>query len=370
VDVLIVGGGVIGLSIARELRKRGVEKITIPDKRQAGREASWAAAGILAPQVEADEPDDFFRLCHESNNMYPRFAAELLNETGVDVELDKSGILYVGFNEDDISEFERRTSWQKAAGLNAEILSRDDVLKLEPLVSPNVIGGVLFADEGQVENRKLVAALIAYARSSSIDIAEKITVDSVVVERDRAVGVVASGERIDASTVVICAGAWTSQIATAASLPRVKPMRGQMLCYRPDQRKCRRVIFSRRGYLVPRTDGRLLAGATVEDVGFDRSVTDDAIAQLERVATELIPSLKDVPVADKWAGLRPFADGGRPIIGPVPNVDGLFIASGHFRNGILLAPITAALIADDIFGHSNSHFSNSFSPNRFDAARK
>jgi glycine oxidase len=357
-ETLIIGGGVIGLSIARELKKRGVEKLTVLERGLVGREASWAAAGILAPQVEADTDDEFFRLCFESNRMYAALADELFDETGIDVELNKNGTLYLAFDEVDEKEFDHRFQWQTTAGLDLERLDRSQVRALEPDVSDNVIGGLHFPDDGQVENRKLVDALAASAKLLGVDIREAIDVKSILSDQGRVKGVETTQGSILADRVVITTGAWTSHIELGeARLPvEVKPIRGQMICYRPQNVSIRHVIYSRRGYLVPRADGRLLAGATAEDVGFDSAVTDDALRLLQDVAIEIAPRLAGSKVIDHWAGLRPYSVSGSPFIGPVTDVEGLFVAVGHFRNGILLTPITARIIADAVLGSNNAAF--------------
>ena len=357
-ETLIIGGGVIGLSIARELKKRGVEKVTVLERGRVGREASWTAAGILAPQVEADADDDFFRLCYESNRMYPALAAELLDEMGIDVELSRHGTLYLAFDAEDEKEFDHRFAWQTAAGLNVERLDCSQVKALESDVSDSVIGGLYFPDDGQVENRKLVDALAASAKLSGVDIREGIEVKSIVSGQGFVTGVETTKGRIPADRVVITTGAWASHIELGgAQLPvDVKPIRGQMICYRPHEVAIRHVIYSRRGYLVPRPDGRLLAGATVEDVGYDSNVTDEALRSLQDVAVEIAPGLGSSEVTDHWAGLRPYSVGGSPFIGPIKEVEGLFAAVGHFRNGILLTPITARIIADAVLGSNSAAY--------------
>src|SRR6476646_5991808 len=179
-ETLIIGGGVIGLAIARELKKRGAGHVRVLEKGRVGREASWAAAGILAPQVEADEDGEFFRLCYESNKMYRVFADELRDETGIDVELDGRGVVYLGFDETDEREFNHRLKWQSAAGLKVKKLDRTQLKTLEADASDRAISGILFPDDGQVENRKLVEALAASAKSRGVEIEEGIEVSSVV----------------------------------------------------------------------------------------------------------------------------------------------------------------------------------------------
>ena len=357
-ETLIIGGGVIGLSIARELKKRGADKVTVLERGRVGREASWAAAGILAPQVEADTADKFFRLCFESNRLYPALAGELLDETGIDVELNKNGTLYLAFDDADEKELDHRFQWQTAAGLGLERLDRLQVKALEPDMSDNVTGGLYFPDDGQVENRKLVDALAASAKLLGVDIREGLEVKSILSGQGAVKGVETTQGHFAADRVVITTGAWASHIELAeARLPvEVKPIRGQMICYRPQEVAIRHVIYSRRGYVVPRADGRLLAGATAEDVGFDSGVTDEALRLLQDVAVEIAPQLGGSKVTDHWAGLRPYSVSGSPFIGPVKKAEGLFAAVGHFRNGILLTPITARMIADAVLASNNAAF--------------
>ena len=367
-DILIIGGGVIGLAIARELHKKGVDKITVVERGQVGREASWAAAGILAPQAETDRLDDFYRMCSASKDLYPRLAEELLDETRIDIELDRSGTLYLAFNEEDAADIRKRFEWQKARGLEVERCSGKDSRSIEPRISERVMEGLFFPNDWQVENRKLLTGLIKYARLNEIKLIEETKVDRVLTKGGRATGI----RTIDdlnflADVVILATGAWTAliKIGELAVPIDVKPIRGQMICFKPRNRQFRRVIYSPRGYLVPRYDGRVLAGATVEDAGFDADTTENGITSLRAVASEIAPGLADLETADKWAGLRPFAADGRPVIGGFSPVDNLFVATGHYRNGILLAPFTAKVIADLVTENRISEFLPSFSPQRF-----
>ena len=369
-EVLIIGGGVIGLSIARQLRRKGVEKITILERGQIGREASYAAAGMLAPHAETDQADDFFRLCHDSNKLYPDFAGQLLDETGVDIELDKSGTLYLAFSETDSKEIRQRFSWQRAAGLGVEHLSAEQARKIEPFVSPDVREALFFPNDWQVENRRLLRALQKYAVLNQIEIIENAEVKRLLITGGKIAGAQTASQTFTVQTIVLATGAWTSFIdADGFTLPKIKPLRGQMISYQTAKRLFRRVMYSPRGYLVPRLDGRILVGATVEDVGFDRATTAAGIEFLRENALEIAPSLVNLNVAEQWTGLRPFAADGLPIIGALPGVENLHIAAGHHRNGILLAPLTAELLAEAIVTRTESERLKMFSPRRFQTAR-
>lgn len=364
-DVIVVGGGVIGLTIARELTLRSVQNVTVIERSQPGAEASSAAAGILAPQVEADHNDDFFRLACASRDMYPQFAAALLEETGVDVELDTTGTLYVGFSDEDERKLRDRLQWQTREGLSVEWLSGDETRKLEPKISKRVSCGLRFPNDIQIENRKLVEALTRANEKLGVRLLSNCNVSSVMIERETICGVETSRGSISASVVVIAAGAWSSSIKSVWPSISIEPVRGQMLCFSPSSRLARYVIYSSRGYLVPRRDGRLLAGSTSDHVGFDKRVTDEGINIIRSSAGEIMPRLRDLPLADSWAGFRPRAKDGLPVLGPSEDVRGLFFATGHYRNGILLAPITRKLVADAIIDGVTPPSLSMFSPSRF-----
>jgi glycine oxidase len=366
-EVIIVGGGVIGLSIARELALRSVRDIVVCDKGELGKEASWAAGGILAPQVEADASDDFFKLATASRDLYPNFAQDLHNESGTDVELDRAGTLYVAFSQDDEAELRLRFEWQQRAGLRVEWLDSDNVRSLEPGLSPEVRCALRFPDDWQVENRKLVEALIASNRKLGARLLPKCEVTSLRIDRDRVAGVETATGAIAGPVVIVCAGAWTSmlRISSSSAPIEIEPVRGQMLCFKPEQAIARHVIYGRTGYLVPRRDGRLLAGSTSEQVGFDKRVTDEGVDAIKSMAFEIAPSLVATPLVDSWAGFRPRALDDLPIIGPDAEIAGLFYATGHFRNGILLAPITAEVLADSIVDNAPSSLIETFTPKRF-----
>ncbi len=370
-DVLIIGGGVIGLGIARELHKSGVRRITIVERGRIGQEASLAAAGMLAPNAEAKQADDFYRFCAESCRLYPDLSGELPDETGIDIELDRSGTLYLAFSQSDLAEIEDRLEWQRTAEMPVEPLSAAEIREAEPFISEDVLGGLFYPEDWQIENRKLLRALQRYAELFDIRIVENIEVRNLLVEGGRVVGAASASESFFSGQTVIATGAWTSFIKMdARRLPiDVKPIRGQMIAFQTEGRIMRRVACSLRGYLVPRIDGRVLVGATVEDAGFNKSVTDIGVESLREAAVEIAPHFEGLQICEKWAGLRPFAPDGLPILGTLGETDGLLIATAHYRNGILLAPLTARLIAAKIVRNETSDFFDVFSPDRFRPVR-
>ena len=364
-EVAIIGGGVIGLSIARALTRRGVRDVIVIEKHECGREASWAAGGILAPQIEADAADDFFRLACASRDLYPQFAAELQAESGIDVELDTTGTLYVAFSQDEEAELRHRVEWQRSQGLRVEWLSGDEARTVEPCLSTNVRFALSFPNDYQVDNRKLVEALVIANQRQGVRLITGCGVRKIQITDDAVTGIQTELGFLSAKKIVIAAGAWSSAIAAeGVVLPKldIEPIRGQMLCFNAPG-FARHVIYSSRGYIIPRRDGRMLAGSTSEHVGFDKRVTEAGTEAINSMAIEIAPALQNISIVDSWAGFRPRAKDDLPVLGSVEDVNGLFYATGHYRNGILLAPITGEVIAEAILGDSSAW--PAFSPQRF-----
>ena len=366
-DIVVVGGGVIGLSVARALALRGVEKVTLIERSQLGAEASYAAAGMLAPQAEADSADDFFNLARESRDLYPAFAAALYDETGVDIELDQTGTLYLALTDQDEEEIQKRFQWQRNAGLLVEMMTNHEARELEPAINENVRAALRFPLDIQVENRRLLKALVAANQALGVRFIIGETVEAVRICRGASEGVESSGGFVSCKAIVIAGGAWSSTIGGLPSL-EIEPVRGQMVCFSALERVCRHVIYSPRGYIVPRTDGRLLAGSTSEHAGFERLVTAGGLLKILSRTLEISPQIAKLAVTDTWAGLRPRALDNLPVLGPDAEIDGLFYATGHYRNGILLAPITGELIADAVMRNFDSSRFGAFSPGRFTSA--
>lgn len=365
-NVLIVGGGIIGLSLARELHKKGISRIAIAECGEIGKEASYAAAGMLAPHAETEKLDDFYNFCSESNALYPDFAREIFDETGVDIEFDKSGTLYLAFTDEDVEEIRCRFEWQKNAGFEVERLTARETGQSEPFVSPDVLESLYFPNDWQVENRKLLYALRKFCKLSEIEIRENAEIINLLEENGKIVGAETGNEKFYAQKTVIATGAWTSLIKSeSVRLPPVKPIRGQMISFHAAKRLFQKVIYSPRGYIVPRADGRILAGATIEDAGFDKSVSKAGIELLRDHALEIAPNLVNLDIYESWAGLRPFAPDGLPVLGAFSEVENLFIATAHYRNGILLAPLTAKILADKIAENLDSEYLEIYNPRRF-----
>jgi glycine oxidase len=367
-DVIVIGGGVIGLAVARALALCGISRIILIERGRPGAEASFAAAGMLAPQAEATHADAFFDLACASRDLYPEFAAELREETGTDIELERTGTLYLAFTDEDEREIEHRYSWQRRAGLPVEQLSAEEARRLEPCISREARGALRFPLDVQVENRRLIAALSISVEKLGVGLLAETQARSLITERGIIQGVETSRGKVHAPVVVLATGAWTSFLTSSdnASLPvSIEPVRGQMLCFESSLRLARHVIYSPRGYIVPRLDGRLLAGSTTEHAGFEKRVTEAGVEAITSHALEIAPGIGNLPLVDSWAGLRPRAEDEWPVIGASAEARGLFYATGHYRNGILLAPLTGALMAEQIMTGHASPLISAFSPERF-----
>ncbi|MEP6637339.1 MAG: glycine oxidase ThiO [Acidobacteriota bacterium] len=367
-DVVVIGGGVIGMAVARALAGRRAGRVVLIERASLGREASYGAAGMLAPQAEADSADEFFSLCCRSRDLYPAFADDLQAESGIDIELDTTGTMYVAFSEHDQIEIDHRYDWQSKAGLRVEKIDAEDARLLEPCISAEVRSALRFPDDIQVENRRLLSALAVSIENFGVHLMTGTTVESLRIEHEKIVGVETSQGFVAAANVVIAGGAWTTFIAnsstTIGSL-RVEPVRGQMLCFEALPRLTEHVIYSPRGYIVPRRDGRLLAGSTTEHAGFDKRMTGAGVHSILSHALEISPAISGLSLIDSWAGLRPRASDGLPVMGAAGETAGLFFATGHYRNGILLAPLTGELLAGLIMDNVVSPLWRAFSPDRF-----
>jgi glycine oxidase len=367
-DVVVIGGGVIGCSIAFRLANAGL-KVTVVERGRVGCEASRAAAGMLSPQTEANQPGPFFDLCLKSRSMYRQFASELADISGIDVEYRDEGSLCLLSDTVDSAD-DAWWSWQQSAGLDLEVISNDNLRKIEPSVAESARGAVFVPNDHQVENRRRMDALQIAMKRSDVQLIEGQSVDKILLDGRRAIGVSAGNVRFNAGAVVMAAGCWSSQVLDVLGLRlRLIPAKGQMVAVRTTEPSIRHVIHSSDCYLIPRSAGRILIGATVEYVGFNKRVTAGGIRCLLESAIRLVPSLKNFEITETWSGLRPDTPDHLPVLGN-SGIDNLLLATGHFRNGILLAPVTAELIAQQILeGHPSPELIE-YSIERFNPARR
>jgi glycine oxidase len=346
-DVAIVGGGVIGCALARELAGRGAS-VAVIEKAQPGEEASGAAAGLLAPQAENLDPGPLFDLAVESRDLYPGWTTELENETGMEVGYRRCGILRCAVPGD--PDALEGYSWQRAAGLAVERLGSEEIAAASAgAVSPEIRDALLFPRDGLVDNRRLVEALRLSAIRRGAMFTTGTAARRFLVREGRCIGVETDGGPIAAERTVNAAGAWAG-FDPLFAVP-IEPVRGQIVEIQSPNPGLAAVIESEDVYIVPRRDS-LLLGSTTERVGFVKQVTAGAVEKLLAAATRLIPALEGAAFLRAWSGLRPATPDGLPLLGE-SRLPGLWLAAGHFRNGILLAPVTALAIADDILGHGS-----------------
>jgi glycine oxidase len=346
--VAIIGAGVIGLAIAWRLAQRGA-KVTVFDKGTAGSGASHAAAGMLAAHLEAEpREENLVALNRTSQALWPAFASELEAASGLAVDLRTEGTLLLALTGDDQSRLKHVLAFQKSLGLPLEWLTTAEVRRREPHLTPNISGAIFSPQDHQVDNRAVAAALREAALKAGVTLRENMPVDRIVTSDNRVTGLGIAGETVSADVVILAAGAWSRGIAglPTTSLPPVRPVKGQMLALRMDPQAplLTHVVWAPGAYLVPRKDGRLLIGATVEEKGFDPNLTAGGQLALLEATWRALPGIEELPIHEMWVGFRPGSRDDAPIIGE-SSMRGLVYATGHYRNGILLTPVTAEAIA-------------------------
>jgi glycine oxidase len=325
---------------------------------------------MLAAAAEAEPGEEpLLPLTLESQRLWPDFARELLAATGISCEYREEGTLVVALNRDDAETLRHSYDFQRGLGLDIDWLNAAEARRLEPHLKPGIAAAVLSRNDHQVENRALVRALITACRGAGVVIHEHCPVAEIVTTAGRASGVETAQGRVDADTVVLAAGAWSREIGgiPAAQRPPVRPIKGQMLAVRMDPGApiLRHVVWlPNGGYLVPRNDGRLIVGGTVEERGFDTSITAGGMLTLIEAAWRAVPTIEELPIAETWVGFRPGSRDDAPMLGP-SGIDGLVIATGHHRNGILLTPVSAAVISAYILSGRLPETARPFAPRRF-----
>jgi len=365
-DVVVVGGGVIGLSCAWRLAQRGAE-VAVLERGEPGGGATRVAAGMLAPvgELTFGEPE-LLELTLAAARLYPEFVAELETATGQSTGYERIGALHVALDRDEAAQLRRVHDLQRSLDLEAEWLSTRRCRQLEPGLAPSFHGGVLAAGEAAIDPRALTQVLLAACVSEGVEVHAGTEVVEGIFESERLVGVRTASRRFDshetsnhrldeirAETVLLAAGAWSGRAdwLPPDARPVVRPVKGQVveLRTRDGEPPARHILASERVYLVPRSDGRLVVGATVEEMGFDTTVTAGGVHELLREAYRLLPDVAEMELVDAVAGLRPGTPDNLPLVGPGA-VDGLVLATGHYRNGILLAPLAAETLAEKLVG--------------------
>jgi len=363
-DVVIVGGGIIGCASAYYLSKAGAS-VTLLERDEVAGAASGAAAGILVPPPEALPSGAFGDLCRAGVDAYTSLVEALRDETGIDVQYLAPGILLPAGTERRAQVLRAVARWQQGLGLNLEWVEGSPLRLLEPALADSVLGAAYSPQGHHVNPGLLTQALAQAAAGRGVVLKQGTAVVGFLRQGSRVAAVRASdGATIAADHVVLAAGPWTRRLARRLGVDvPTRPVRGQMLAYRSTA--VRHIIWGEDGYLVPKPGGFLFAGATVEDVGFRLGTTRRGLAQVRRMATATAPALRYPEVASDWAGLRPGSPDGRPIIGRVPGKDNVLVATGHYRNGILLGPITGRLIDQLVTGGKTETSLEPFSPSRF-----
>lgn len=367
-DVAIIGGGIIGVSIAFELAAEHLRVIVL-DRQEPGREASWAAAGMLSPAPDSPRDLPLVPFARESLRRYPQFVEAIEEVSGKSAAYTREGALEIFFSANGERACEDRLRELRLLGIEAEAIAPNELRRLDGAISSSVRAALRLPEEGAVEPRVLMGALLASARNRGVELRAGCEASGLLRDGERCAGVVAGGQKILSQHVILAAGCFSGEIADEVWLKQLtptRPVRGQMLALRPNAGSVgpRSVMRSECGYLVPRGDGKIVAGSTIEEVGFEKQVTAAGLSKVLGAAIEMCPALGGAEVVETWTGLRPGTPDDLPILGNT-DIDGLWIATGHYRNGILLSAATARLLRELITGAKPSFDVGRFSPMRF-----
>lgn len=365
--IIIIGGGVIGLSVGWQLLRKGFD-VEIIEQGEAGKSAGWASAGMLAPEAELGfEEIELFHLCKKSFDLYPKFIEELEEDSGIHVHIDKSGSLMVGLDRDDNERLRRIYTFREQVNMPVTWLSGSEARELEPLLSPKCSGAIWIAEDAQVDNREMLRALKKAIINKGGKITEFTKVDSVIIEGGKVKGVKTEKTDVVSDGVVVSAGAWSKQIKGIPEelKPPVRPVKGQIISLKMDENyKLEHMVRAPDVYILPKHDGRIILGASSEEMGFDTNPTAGEVYKLLERGWEAMPSIYDLPIVSIDVGLRPGSRDHEPIIGGC-SAEGLFFATGHFRHGILLTPVTAYELAEQISSGNESETLKNFQLSRF-----
>lgn len=364
---IIIGGGIIGLSLGWQLARKG-EEVAIYENGRAGTGASYAAAGMLAPQAEMGFEDiELFYLCRKSLEMYSAFSEELFADSGILVEVERTGCILPAFDRDDNQRLRRLYDFREKIGMPVVWLSGTEAREVEPFLSPRCTGAIWIDDDAQINNRKLLEALKTAFQKCGGKLFENRKVEEIVFSGGKTSGVIVNGEEVHCNNAVVAGGSWSKQIGGLPEnlLPPVRPVKGQIINLRlNDSCRITKVVRAPDVYLLPKSDGRLILGASVEEMGFDLNPTAGEIFRLLERGWEAVPSIYDLPIESMDVGLRPGSRDHMPIIGD-SDVEGLFFATGHYRNGILLTPVTAYELGGWIQTGKKSEVLKGFGISRF-----
>lgn len=367
-DVVIAGGGLIGASIALELASAGM-KVCVFDAQEPGREASWASAGMISPAPEGAWMIPYMPLGLASVSLYPEFIRNVEELTGRDAGYRQDGALDAILTGDVQEELSTIIALQHGVGLQAEALTAAQAREMEPSLTEDVQAAIYRPEEASLDVRAFTAAVLEAARRKGAEIVAGNGAKAVWKEGTRCKGLVMQQGRVEAKWTIVAAGCFSARIEGVAPYAPVFPAKGQMIGLRCESLNIQRVLWSDHTYLVPRNNGWIIAGSTIERTGFDHNVTAGGMKKILSEAIELVPGLEKARIEETWAGLRPDSPDHLPILGPT-DVEGLLMATGHFRSGILLAPITAKLIREWIVSKDVSVDWERFSPMRFIEAEK
>jgi glycine oxidase len=363
-DAIVVGGGVIGGAIAYNLAKRG-RKILLLEKDRLASKSSGAAAGMLGAQAEMDGEGPLFQLARKSRAMFTKLAVEIKETSGIDIELINKGMLKVALNEMEQQEYKRVIAIQQQDGEQANLLTGDEVRRKEPALSETITGALYLEKDGHVDATQLTLGFLKSAASSGVVIKEDVEVYDFQLSKGKVMGVLTNEGNFTSENVIVAGGAWSEKLLSETGLQLdTYPVKGECFSVVSHHQMLSTTIFSHGCYLVPKKGGRIIVGATVKPRTFNQKVTVEGISLLMEQAKILMPSIVKAEWERAWAGIRPQTSDGLPYLGEHPAYKGLFIATGHFRNGILLSPITGEVIADLVEGKSTSVDLNPFRVDR------
>ena len=344
-ECIVIGGGVIGMMTARALHLSGM-KVLLLERGPLGGESSWAGGGIISPLYPWRYQDSVNCLAQHSKTLYPDLVVQLQDESKLDCELIKSGLLVV-----DQTEKERALSWAERWAENVQpVADRQTVLSIESALSDEIEQALWMPDVMQVRNPKIIKALRGSFDRLGIAYREHASVQDIVVQSGRVTAVRVGDEVLGADRVIVAGGAWSAGLIDAVQHVDIEPVKGQMIMFKGEPDLVKRIVLSDGHYIIPRRDGRVLAGSTLERAGFDKTTSDSALDALRKTASALVPVLDSFPVERQWAGLRPGTENGVPYVCAIDDVEGLYLHAGHYRNGIVLGPASVQLMTELVLG--------------------